>query len=867
MVNDVTGEQVLTEQSSAPIQAEVLVYVGETCIAKYSLMHGDYVVGRDPACQLALDVDGVSRHHARLTFQAYELVIEDLGSANGVFIEGVQVQLPTRVRPDQQVEIGSARLFIRLKAEASEMLAATLWDPDLGLSPVRALLEGRKHKVLGSIGGGGMGVIHQARDLRIRRTVAMKVIKTASQFSRENVLRFVEEAQVTGQLQHPNIVPVYDLSLDEHGEVFYTMKYVKGITLDQLLSGLRKADSEMLAKYPLATLLTVFQKICDGVAFAHSMGVVHRDLKPDNVMIGEYGEVLVMDWGLAKKIAHGGGEQAEREGEAKTLEPDLRGFETLNGLIVGTPPYIAPEAARGDLDQIDPRSDIYVLGAILYAILTLRAPYLGKEFAELIEQIVSGKFPHPSSYNQSAKAGRSSSPQEGDADVHHHDLAHLPGKRVPEGLAAIVLKAMSYAPDERYKSVADLQAEITAWQGGFAPKAERAGLNRHIMLWAARRKGYVGTIAGFTIIFLIAVIGFFLSLKNERDRALGSEKIARESLEKLNDALDDLQGSAPLFAKGAEDLVRRKEFDTALDRVETALHQVPNNADYQNLRGNILQTLLRWDDAIEAYERALALNPKLAIAKTNLELTAKLAVGVDEEHEPTAEQLRELHAALIKQGRTAEAGAINEKLGPDRPLAIRGIRQAIENDPELTPFREVFDKAEIRRRFTRLPDGTFSVSLSNILPNLVAPLLKTQPRSITALSLDGLPLSDVAALRGWKLTSLSLKNCRAITDLAPLRDMQLQRLYLSGTSVRDLGPLSGMPLVELSLFDCARLTDFRPLLDCKQLESLLLPAQARDIAYLREHKALKFLSAKSLTQSVADYWKEYDALAVRPAQK
>ncbi len=865
MVNEVVEAQDVAEQPPAAIQAEVLVYAGETCIAKYSIVHGDYVLGRDPACQLALDVDGVSRHHARLTFQAYELVIEDLGSANGVFIEGVQVQLPTRVRPDQQVEIGSAWLFIRLKAESSEMLAATLWDPDLGLSPVRALLEGRKHKVLGSIGGGGMGVIHQARDLRIRRTVAMKVIKTASQFSRENVLRFVEEAQVTGQLQHPNIVPVYDLSLDEQGEVFYTMKYVRGITLDQLLSGIRKADPEILTKYPLATLLTVFQKICDGVAFAHSMGVVHRDLKPDNVMIGEYGEVLVMDWGLAKKIAHGAGEQAEREGEANMPPLDLRGFETLNGLIVGTPPYIAPEAARGELDQIDPRSDIYVLGAMLYAILTLRAPYPGREFAELIEQIVSGKFPPPSSYNHPAKA--SLSPLAADSDGYHYDLAHLPGKRVPEGLAAIALKAMSYAPDERYQSVADLQAEITAWQGGFAPKAERAGLKRQVMLWAARRKGYVGTIGGFTIIFLIAVVGFFFSLKNERDRALGSEKIARESRDKLNEALDDLQGSAPLFAKGAEDLVLRREFDAALDRIETALHQLPNNADYQNLRGNILQTMLNWDDATEAYERAVALNPKLAIAKTNLELTVRLAAGVDEDQEPTGEQLRELHAALIKQGRVAEAGAINEKLGPDRPLAIKAIRQAIENDPDLVAFRETLDKTEMRRRFARLRNGSFSVSLTNLPPHVLAPLLKAPARSISAMTLDGVLLSDLTPLRGWKLTSLSLKNCRAITDITPLREMQLQRLNLSGTSVRDLAALGGMPLVELSVFDCARLTDLRPLLACTKLESLLLPTQARDIAYLREHKTLKFLSTKSLTQPVADYWKEYDARTARSAQK
>jgi len=151
------------ENRPPPIEAEVLVYVGEENTVRYSLTQGEYLIGRDKSCQVCVEADGVSRHHARLTLTGYELIIEDLGSSNGVFIEGVQIQLPTRVRPDQQVEVGSARLFIRLKAESFEMLEAALWDPDLGLAPVRTLLVGKKYKVLGTIGRGGMGVIHQAR--------------------------------------------------------------------------------------------------------------------------------------------------------------------------------------------------------------------------------------------------------------------------------------------------------------------------------------------------------------------------------------------------------------------------------------------------------------------------------------------------------------------------------------------------------------------------------------------------------------------------------------------------------------------------------------------------------------------------------
>src|SRR4029434_1261634 len=182
-------------------------------------------------------------------------------------------------------------------------------------APVRVMIEGKKHRVITTIARGGMGVVLQARDLRIRRNVAMKVMKTGAQFSRENVLRFIDEAQLSGQLEHPNIVPVYDLGIDEHGEIFYSMKYVRGITLDEILRGLRNGRAETIEEYPLSTLLTIFQKICDAIAFAHSKGVVHRDLKPENVMIGRYGEVLVMDWGLAKNIS-----AATRDGDPARIE-------------------------------------------------------------------------------------------------------------------------------------------------------------------------------------------------------------------------------------------------------------------------------------------------------------------------------------------------------------------------------------------------------------------------------------------------------------------------------------------------------------------------------------------------------------------
>jgi serine/threonine protein kinase len=853
------------QQPPPKIEAEVLVYLGEEIVEKYSITHGEYLIGRDKGCQISVEIEGISRHHARLTFQGYELVIEDLGSSNGVFIEGIQVQLPTRVRPDQQVEIGNARIFIRLKAEASEMLAAALWDPDLGLAPVRALLNGKKYKMMGSIGRGGMGVVHQARDLRIHRQVAMKVIKTASQFSRENVLRFVDEAQLTGQLQHPNIVPVYELALDEQDEVFYTMKYVKGITLDDVLKGLRKGDEAMIAEYSLTALLDIFQKICDGVAYAHSKGVVHRDLKPDNIMIGEYGEVLVMDWGLAKRMSSGMHDEQlsdaaprdpDPEPQLEMPSPGLREFQTLNGLIVGTPPYISPEAARGELDQISPGSDIYVLGSILYAILTLRPPYPGKEFGELIEQIVSGRFEHPSSFNQSTKGSV------GTPDNIAYVLAHLPGRRIPEGLAAIVLKAMSYQMSDRYAKVEDFQDDITAWQNGFAPKAERAGLRKQIQLWAARHKDKVALITVFAVIFHLAVISLFISLKNQRDLAQRNEKIAKDRKDQLDLALADLQGTGPLFFEEAKDLVQKKDFDKAIDRVEAAIRQLPNNAEYHNFRGNLCQTELRLEDAVESYERVLEINPNFPNAKENLALTQKMLAGEGDDHELAEKALSELGAAMAKQDRGVEAAAIKSKSGLERVRFFREIRDVMERDPALQPLRELLaDKKEIRGVFQKREDGTFSANFRGRSPAVFTPLLKAHILPISLLKLDDLSVPDLSILSGMKeLRELYLKNCKGVRDLSPLAGLRLQSLTLSQTDVSDLTPLANMPLVELRLDGCKRLTDLRPLATISTLRSLILPMNRPNggIEFLRTMPSLQSIGFRDPAVPSAQFWKQFD---------
>jgi serine/threonine-protein kinase len=256
-------------------------------------------------------------------------------------------------------------------------------------SPVADLVPAHRasYRVLGEIARGGIGVILRSRDEELGRDVAMKVLREEHQDNPLLLQRFVEEAQINGQLQHPGIVPIYEMGLRADRRPYFTMKLIKGRTLADLL-GERRGPEERRHRF-----LQIFEQVCQTMAYAHSRGVIHRDLKPANVMVGAFGEVQVVDWGFAKVLAPDATGDAERRVRARESSVSLietarstpggSATTSLAGSILGTPAYMAPEQARGEVDATDTRSDVFALGGILCEILTGKAPYAEAEDALL----------------------------------------------------------------------------------------------------------------------------------------------------------------------------------------------------------------------------------------------------------------------------------------------------------------------------------------------------------------------------------------------------------------------------------------------------------------------------------------------------
>lgn len=322
-------------------------------------------------------------------------------------------------------------------------------------------LTGTRYRLLDRVARGGMGVVYVAEDEKLQRRVALKVLDLPGTDG-DLANRLIREALVLARLEHPGIVPVHDVGTLTDGRVFYTMKFVQGKRLDKYIETITSVTDR----------LRVFLRICDAVAFAHANRVLHRDLKPANIMVGPFGEVLVMDWGLAKLLCEDGRPQfqvadpdatiVEKPKRASDSAGTLSAAATGHGTVMGTPGYMSPEQARGDVEQLDARSDIFSLGALLRFLL----------------------MGNPDATSATAK------------------------QRLDKSLEAICSKASSQQPADRYPTVSELALDVSRYLDGLAVGAHREGFFEKLARFYRRYRFFILLIAAYLVMRVLIL--FFM---------------------------------------------------------------------------------------------------------------------------------------------------------------------------------------------------------------------------------------------------------------------------------------------------------------------------------------------------------------------
>ncbi|MGZ3474989.1 MAG: serine/threonine-protein kinase [Polyangiales bacterium] len=266
---------------------------------------------------------------------------------------------------------------------APSKTASTLTGSTFARSTVlprhRPLADQVRYELVRPLGEGGMGEVVLVTDHDIGRQVAVKRLKAGPQ-EQSAVLRFAEEVRTVGHLEHPGIVPIHDVGVDENGQHYLVMKYVEGETLEQIIHQLKQGNPEYLDRFHHTHRAQVFVSLLQALRYAHEKGIIHRDLKPANVMVGPYGEVMLMDWGIAKKIERGAKDEVEL-GHADTADSNdpKRLVQTAHGALLGTPLYMSPEQALGRTRELDERSDIYSATLLFVELMTLSHPYANKK--------------------------------------------------------------------------------------------------------------------------------------------------------------------------------------------------------------------------------------------------------------------------------------------------------------------------------------------------------------------------------------------------------------------------------------------------------------------------------------------------------
>ena len=355
---------------------------------------------------------------------------------------------------------------------------------------------------------GGMKKIYTREDLRSDRIIAYAEINNPD--DPEKLNDFLREAKITAYLQHPNIIPVYEIGLNENKTPYFTMKLIKGENLAQIIKNIKLKDSKTISEFPLPRLIDIFEKVCEAIAYAHSKGILHLDIKPENISVSEYGEVLVCDWGISEPCPEALNPDTSTKEFIKLLP-----FMKDDKIIRGTPAFMAPEQINHELADKSPQTDIYSLGVLLYSFLTNDIPFRHTKQKDELIAVLKGGFEAPSK--------------------------KLPKADIPKSLEAICLKSMQYSPDDRYNDVEDIIKDIHRYKHGYATEAEDASALELLSLLYKRNKHSCIVIISALIAIILTIAYSVSNIRKSEKLAIQERNKAVEARNKTLEAINNLK--------------------------------------------------------------------------------------------------------------------------------------------------------------------------------------------------------------------------------------------------------------------------------------------------------------------------------------
>ncbi|VGO19238.1 serine/threonine protein kinase [Pontiella sulfatireligans] len=631
-------------------------------------------------------------------------------------------------------------------------------EEEESLLPILNSLEEseERYKEIDLIAEGGEKRVTRVHDHRLNRQIAMaRAIKAKNRQDQEQFLR---EAQLEANLAHPNIVPVHNMGIDPEGVPFFTMELIPGDSLKTVIKELREGNEEYVRRYPLSVLLHLFLKICDAIAYAHSRNVLHLDIKPDNIRVGEFGEVFICDWGLARILY-----SDMTTTDTGTLDGDILNDMTQTGMLKGTPGFMAPEQTRSQGDKIF-QTDIYAMGALLYNILTYELPVSGNSANELIENTKAGKIIPPHSRRKGAK--------------------------IPRGLATVSIKAMALDPSDRYPSVVELRAEITRYLNGLPTQAERAGIGTRLSLLIKRHNQYAALLI-FSLLLLAAVISVNMVKLNRQKAAAVSARVQAEKNFRLYREQQDEVAKLGIelsdtthFTAQSGDYSKAREMIRAL---EIALDKNPEPQKRNDLlvkKGTAHFVLQEFNAASECFEES---KPSKPIDLDSWQLSKKYATLKPNDRRmlslQQATELVEETMSLNKAINYFYYYYIMRKPSPTPeaylPLAMAMLDKVNRINPTTSKHPMKLEKRPNGHHLDLTGSSYQIFSLSGIgllRINILEPL---EPYSMDISNLPLLTLAEFKGLHVKELNMTGVKTSRRRILIKQLEEMGVQRVIMT----------------------------------------------------------------------------------------